>query len=103
MRVLLRFTFPTETGNPGIKSGKVGEMLSSVLSELKPEAAYFTAVGGDRGGFIVFDLQETWQIPAKIEPFFLALGAKVELTPVMTAEEVGRGIANLGDVIKKYG
>jgi hypothetical protein len=102
VRVLLRFTFPTETGNALIKSGKMGEVLQSVLSELKPEAAYFTVMGGDRGGFIVFDLTEPDQMPAVVEPFFLALGAKVELSPVMTAEDVPKRTANLGEVIQKY-
>ncbi len=103
MRVLMRISFPVENGNEVIKNGKIGEILQSALGALKPEAAYFTAMGGERGGFIVFDPQDPSQIPSVAEPFFLALNADVEIMPVMTAEDVAKGTASLGDVIQKYG
>ena len=103
MRVLLRFTIPVETGNAVIRSGKIGEVLQAVLADLKPEAAYFTAQNGQRGGVLVFDLADPSQIPAVAEPFFLAFNASVEIAPVMTAEDVAKGTAGLEDLIKKYG
>src|SRR5579883_765722 len=103
MRMMLRMTMPTESGNAAIRNGKIGEVLQSLLGELKPEAAYFTAMNGERGGFIVFDLQDPSQIPAVAEPLFLAFNAKIDIFPVMTAEDVAKGTSNLGDVIQKYG
>ena len=68
-------------------------VMSTTLERLKPEAAYFTTVNGDRGGFIVFDLKHPSDIPSICEPFFMELGAKVELTPVMTPDDVQAGLA----------
>jgi hypothetical protein len=45
---------------------------------MKVEAAYFTTTPtGERGGFIVCDLQDSSQIPAIAEPLFLAFNAKM--------------------------
>ncbi|MBV8530243.1 MAG: hypothetical protein JO104_02915 [Candidatus Eremiobacteraeota bacterium] len=93
MRTMLKISFPVEPSNAAIKDGRLGKVISSTLERLKPEAAYFTAVDGNRGGFIVFDLQHPSDIPMICEPFFHELGAKVELTPVMTPEDVQAGIA----------
>ena len=60
---------------------------------LQPEAAYFTAQDGKRTGMIFFDLKDPTQIPAIAEPFFMAVNASVDLTPVMTPDEVRAGIA----------
>lgn len=103
MRMLLRFTMPVETGNEAIKAGTITTMLQDVLGELKPEAAYFTAQSGRRGGFIVFDLQDPSQIPAVAEPFFLAFNAEVELTPVMTAADLQKAGSGIEQAVKKYG
>jgi|SRR5271165_3272962 len=93
MRMMLRLQFPVEAANAAIKDGRLAKVISSTLERLKPEAAYFTAVDGDRGGFIVFDMQHPSDIPSICEPFFHELHATVELTPVMTAEDVQTGIA----------
>jgi hypothetical protein len=49
MRTMLKIQFPVEEANAAIKDGRFAKVLSSTLERLKPEAAYFTAVGGDRG------------------------------------------------------
>ncbi len=93
MRTMLKVQMPAETANAAIQSGRFGKVMSSTLERLKPEAAYFTAVNGDRGGFIVFDLQHPSDIPSICEPFFNEVGAKVELMPVMTPDDVEAGLA----------
>jgi hypothetical protein len=50
-------------------------------------------VNGCRGGYIVFDLKDPSDIPVLCEPFFTHLGARVELAPCMTADEVKAGVA----------
>ena len=92
MRTLLKVQFPAEAANAAIKDGRLGKIMSSAMERLKPEAAYFTTMNGDRGGFIVFDLQHPSDIPSICEPFFHELDAKCELTPVMTPEDVQAGI-----------
>jgi len=96
MRMMLRFTLPVEKGNAAINEGSVGRTMESIMGKLKPEAAYFTAVDGQRGGMIFFDMTDPSQIPELVEPFFLNLNAKVELMPVMNSDDMRRGLAKLG-------
>ena len=92
MRTMLKIQMSVEAANAAAKDGRLGKVIGATMERLKPEAAYFTAVNGDRGGFIVFDLHHPSDIPAICEPLFLELGAKVELAPVMTAEDVQAGL-----------
>lgn len=103
MRVLLKFTIPTDKGNASIKDGSLPKKLQVILSELKPEAAYFTADGGLRGGVVVIDLKDQSQLPAVAEPFFLAFNATVEALPAMTAEDLMKAGPAIEAAIKKYG
>jgi hypothetical protein len=96
MRMMLRFTLPVEKGNAAVNDGSVGRTMESIMSKLKPEAAYFTALDGLRGGMIFFDMTDPSQIPELIEPFFLNLNAKVELVPVMNGDDLRKGLAKLG-------
>jgi len=43
MRMLLRVSIPTETGNAAVKAGTLGSTIERILAELKPEAVYFFA------------------------------------------------------------
>ncbi|HJU10180.1 MAG TPA: hypothetical protein VJ728_04855 [Candidatus Binataceae bacterium] len=65
------------------------------MSHLKPEAAYFTALDGKRGGMIFFDLAEPSQIVETVEPFFLNLNATTEIVPVMNADDLRKGLAKV--------
>jgi hypothetical protein len=93
MRVMLRIQMPVEAANAAVKDGRLAKILESTLERVKPEAVYFTTIDGDRGGYIVFDLAHPSDIPSICEPFFHELGAKVELTPVMTPDDVRSGLA----------
>jgi hypothetical protein len=92
MRMLLRMQMDVEAGNRAIKDGSFGEMLERVMGQIKPEAAYFTAIDGKRTGLIFFDLQDPSQIPAIAEPFFMGVNAAIDLMPVMTPEDVQKGL-----------
>lgn len=93
MRTMLKIHFPAASSNDAIKDGRLMKVMQSTIERLKPEAAYFTAVEGDRGCYIVFDLKDPSDIPSICEPFFMELGAKCHLAPVMTVDDVGAGIA----------
>lgn len=93
MRTMMKIRIPADAGSAAIKDGRMGKVLSSTIDRLKPEAAYFTAVDGDRGGFIVFDLKDPSDIPSICEPFFIELGASLELSPAMTPQDVEAGLA----------
>ena len=65
------------------------------MSRYKPEAAYFMPDGGERGGLMVFDMTDSAQIPLIVETLCTRLDAAVELTPVMNADDLKRGLAKL--------
>jgi hypothetical protein len=96
MRTIMRMTIPVEAGNDSVADGSMQKTLESLLSDLKPEAAYFFAQNGERGGFIVFDLKDTSQIPSIAEPLFSALKAKLEFHPAMNVEDVRKALSELG-------
>jgi hypothetical protein len=52
MRMMLRFTLPVEKSNAAINDGSLGRTMESILSKLKPEAAYFAPLDGKRAGMI---------------------------------------------------
>jgi len=98
MRMMLKFTLPIDKGNAIINDGTIGAVVESILSALKPEAAYFAPLDGKRGGLIFFNMTDPSQIVETVEPFFLKLNATTELVPVMSADDLRKG---LGKVIKK--
>ena len=104
MRFVLEVTIPTETGNATIRDGTLPTIVQSILEEIKPEAAYFAAVGdGFRGGYIVVNLDDASQIPAVAEPFFLAFNATVKFSPVMTPDDLMKAGPAIGAAVQKYG
>ena len=103
MRMLLKASIPVEAGNATIKSGTLGSSIESILAELKPEAAYFTLDNGMRTAFIFLDIQDSSQLPAILEPWFLAFNANIELTPVMNGEDLGKAGPSIGAAVEKYG
>lgn len=103
MRCLIKAKLPTEQGNQVISEGRLGQVIQSILGELKPEAAYFTAEGGQRTAYIFADIPDPSAIPGLIEPFFLAFNASVEISPAMTAEDLGRAGPAIERAVQVYG
>ena len=93
MRLMLKFNFPTTAeSNAWIRDGSIGQKLESIYEAIQPEAAYFCPEDGTRGGYIIINMDDASEVPAKVEPFLLELGASVELFPVMTWEDLRAGI-----------
>jgi hypothetical protein len=92
MRMLLKVQMEVEAGNRAIKDGSLAETLDRVMSQIQPEAAYFTALDGKRTALIFFDMESPSQIPSVAEPFFMALDAAIEIVPAMTGDDVRAGI-----------
>ena len=93
MRMMLRFTLPVEKGNQAFNDGSLGRTMESVMTRLKPEAAYFAPLDGKRSGMLFFDIAEPSQIVEVVEPLFLNLDAAVDIVPVMNAEDLRKGLA----------
>jgi len=93
----MQVKFPIEPFNTYVKDGSAGAKMQKILADLKPEAAYFTEFEGHRGGIIIVNMENTSQIPALAEPWFLTFNASVELKLAMTPEDLARaGLDGLG-------
>ena len=71
---------------------KMAKEMQQAMENLKPEAAYFFTHERCRTALYVFDLKDTSDIVFHAEPFFTSVNAKVDLYPVMTAEDVQKGL-----------
>jgi hypothetical protein len=95
MRMMLRVTVRVEKGNQAIADGSVPKAIQTVMARVKPEAAYFGLTGGKRTSYMFFDLAEPSAIPELLEPLFMSLNAEIELTPMMTAEDLAKGLGSM--------
>ncbi|MBI3969397.1 MAG: hypothetical protein HY329_27450 [Chloroflexi bacterium] len=102
MRMMVKVSQPVETGNQKIADGSLPRLIQGMVGELKAEAAYFLTMEGKRTALIFFDLADSSQIPAVAEPFFMGLNAAVEFYPVMTGEDLAKGLAAAEQVVKRY-
>ena len=102
MRFVVKISWDVEAGNALARQGKLASTVQSILAELKPEAAYFTAEGGQRGGILIVDIADASEIPAIAEPWFLAANAKVEFLPAMRPEDLAKAAPSIEAAVKKY-
>ena len=97
MRFLLHISIPVEKFNQCVRDGTAGEKTRQILEAMKPEAAYFTATDGKRGGYVVVDLADPSEMPRFAEPWFLQFDASVEFLPVMSPQDLQRaGLEQIG-------
>ena len=94
MKMMLTFSIPVEAGNAAIADGTIEPAIRKLVTDTNAEAAYFMPVDGKRGGVLFFDLDDAARIPQFIEPFYAAVQARIELTPVMTAGDLMRGLGD---------
>jgi len=103
MRFIMKIRFPIDSGNAGLKDPEFGKKMQDYLAAVKAEAAYFTTMDGQRGGYVVLDLADASQIPAIAEPLFLWLNADVELLPVMTLDDLAKASPAITAAVEKWG
>ncbi|RSS83879.1 DUF3303 family protein [Streptomyces sp. WAC06614] len=95
MRVMLRAHIDTQAGNEGVKTGALPQAMQRLTEAVKPEAAYFGLSEGVRSCWMVFEMTDSAKLPALLEDLFLQFDAKIEVAPVMNAEELRKGLAEL--------
>lgn len=102
MRCLLKVSIPVETGNAAIADGSLPRTIEAIISEVKPEAAYFAEDDGKRTGFIFLDVKDPSQIPAIAEPWFLAFNAHVEFHPAMNLDDLKKSTPGMERAVKNH-
>ena len=95
MRMMLKITIDALDGSEALESGEMQKAIGVFSEKFNPEAAYFTVEDGMRTGLFFFDMKDSSQMPAIGEEFF-ALGADIHLTPVMTADDLRKGLEAAG-------
>jgi len=103
MRMLLKAQMPVESGNAAARDGNLIKGLKSIIEDLRPEATYFVAENGKRTAYLYLDMKDSSQIPEYAEPFFLAMNAEIELTPVMNYEDLEKAAPAIENAVMKYG
>jgi hypothetical protein len=95
MRVMVTVAFRAESGNTAIYCRKIERIFKRIMEELKPEAAYFFPERGARAGLFVLDMKDSSQLADTAERFFLGLNARIEMVPLMSAEDLQEGLLRL--------
>jgi hypothetical protein len=95
MRMMLRCYLDIDAGNRAFKDGSLAVIIKKLMEKLKPEAAYFYPDKGQRSCLMIFDLVNTSDLPMILEPLFIELKAKIDLLPVMSAEDLENGLMQL--------
>jgi hypothetical protein len=92
MRFLILAKIPTEDGNKMVKDPNFLEKLEKYINKVKAEATYFFEADGNRVASFIVDIESADQIPVLAEPLFSGMGAHVEFHPVMSFDDLKKGI-----------
>jgi hypothetical protein len=103
MRMLLKVSLSVDAGNAAVRNGSLQSTIQRILGDLKPEAAYFAEENGRRTGYIFFDMQDSSQLPAIAEPWFLAFNAELTVRPAMNAQDLAQGAPGMKQAAETYG
>lgn len=102
MRCLVKATIPVEAGNALVRDPQFGKRFEAIMQDIKPEAAYFSISHGQRGMYLIVNVNDTAQFARVVEPLWLAFNCDVEITPVVTADDMGSAMGVVQELIKKY-
>ena len=94
MRLMMKFTIPVERGNETARDGTQLQAIESLVKATNAEAAYFTMIDGERGGYIFFEEADQARLTRLNEPMLAALDAAIEIVPVLTIDDLKRGLPN---------
>ncbi len=102
MRFMMKIKIPTVAGDRAVTDHHFGPKMHKALEEIGAEASYFTTVDGHRGGYIIVNMNDVSEMPAKAEPFFLWFNATVEFFPVMLPEDLEKAGPSIGAAVKNW-
>ena len=102
MRFILSAKIPTEAGNLMVQDPKLLNKLETYMNKVKAEATYFFEADGNRVAAFIVDIQSSDQIPVLVEPLFSGMGAHLEFHPVMSLDDLKKGIPQAVHEAKSY-
>ncbi|MEI6888538.1 MAG: hypothetical protein ACOYM0_02540 [Bacteroidales bacterium] len=103
MKYIMKIRMSIEKGNQALKDPEFGHKMSSLLSDIKAEAAYFTTICGQRGAYVIINLNDASEIPAVAEPFYLWLDADIDFLPAIRPEDLAKAGPSIGAAVQKWG
>jgi dihydroxyacetone kinase-like predicted kinase len=92
MRFLILAKIPTEDGNKMVQDPNLLEKLEKYINKVKAEATYFFEANGNRVASFIAEIESADQIPVLAEPLFSGMGANVEFHPVMSFDDLKKGM-----------
>ncbi|MDW0316190.1 MAG: hypothetical protein QN716_12535 [Nitrososphaeraceae archaeon] len=92
MRFLILAKIPTEDGNKMVQDPNLLEKLEKYINKVKAEATYFFEANGNRVASFIVEIESADQIPVLAEPLFSGMGANVEFHPVMSFDDLKKGM-----------
>jgi hypothetical protein len=102
MRFVMKVRMSLERANEALSDPQFGQKMNELLTEIKAEAAYFTTFSGQRGAYIVVNLNDVSEMPLVAEPFFLWLDADIDWFPVMKPEDLAKAGPSIGAAVQKW-
>jgi hypothetical protein len=102
MRFLVKATIPVDAGNELVRDPNFSQRLQEILGDVKPEAAYFAAEGGQRTIYLIANMEGGHQLPGIAEPLWLSLRAHVEVIPLMDQADMAKAAPSIEQAAKKY-
>ena len=103
MKYIMKVKMSKESGNENLRDPEFGKRMQEALAEVNAEAAYFTTIDGQRGGYIIVNMDNAAQMPAFAEPFFLWMDAEIDFLPVMTPDDLAKAAPAIEKAVKKWG
>jgi len=103
MKYIMKVRMSIDKGNEALRDPDFGKKMNELLTEIKAESAYFTTICGQRGAYILVNLNDASEMPKIGEPFFLWLNADIDWIPVMKPEDLGKAGPAIGAAVKKWG
>ncbi len=103
MRFLIKGQIPVEVGNAKAKDGSLARDIQRIVEAQKPESAYFIEEEGVRTAVLAVNMNDTSELPAIAEPWFLAFNAKFTARPAMVAEDLAKAQPAIEAAVKDFG
>src|SRR5437867_3101298 len=100
MRMMMKGQMEIAGGNRSVQDRSLPKLIQEFVQKHKPEASYFLPESRTRTAYFLQEFKDVSHIPALVEPWWMTANAKVEVTPAMYLDELGRGIESFSKKVK---